>query len=226
MTEPFTHHILAGTSADAGKVFVTIKWDGKRLSLTGVVGPKPSGDARGGCGQIDVAAEVTKPAKGIDVARLADLWKRWHLNDMNAGCEHQRATLDLSKTVEIVTYQLTSEALSESGAVMTRAKKLLRDGETVQLSAEDRALAALPFQMTTAPDADSIGSGRYKVVKRETKSVGWVNVNEHPDGLLSKPCPECGYKYGTAWLREEVPADVIAELHALPTSDALPTRWH
>lgn len=25
-----------------------------------------------------------------DLARMAKVWKRWHLNDLHAGCEHQR----------------------------------------------------------------------------------------------------------------------------------------
>lgn len=45
--------------------------------------------------------------------------------------------------------------------------------------------------------------------------LAWVRPEEHPDGLLSKPCPVCGYKYGTAWLYEAVPADVLDELHSL-----------
>jgi hypothetical protein len=38
----------------------------------------------------------------------------------------------------------------------------------------------------------------------------WVTRQEHPEGLLSHPCPTCGYKYGSAWLKEELPPEVIA----------------
>ena len=48
--------------------------------------------------------------------------------------------------------------------------------------------------------------------------------NEHPDGMLCKPCEVCGYAYGSQWLREEVPADVLAFLAALPES-ALTPAW-
>lgn len=41
----------------------------------------------------------------------------------------------------------------------------------------------------------------------------WVTRAEHPEGLLSEPCPECGYRYGSAWLHAALPADV-AELAA------------
>ena len=45
--------------------------------------------------------------------------------------------------------------------------------------------------------------------------LGWVRPDEHPDGLMTKECPVCGYKYGTAWLKEDLPAEIIAEIEAL-----------
>jgi hypothetical protein len=42
--------------------------------------------------------------------------------------------------------------------------------------------------------------------------LAWITPKEHPRGLLGKACPECGYKYGTAWLRETIPAEVKAEI--------------
>ncbi len=43
----------------------------------------------------------------------------------------------------------------------------------------------------------------------------WVRRDEHPEGLLSYPCPTCGYKYGSSWLTEELPAEVLAQVQAL-----------
>lgn len=40
--------------------------------------------------------------------------------------------------------------------------------------------------------------------------LAWVRPDEHPAGLLGAPCPTCGYKYGSAWTKRELPADVIA----------------
>lgn len=42
------------------------------------------------------------------------------------------------------------------------------------------------------------------------------------DGILGKPCPVCGYKYGHSWLTEEVPQDVIDWLCSLPESPVEP----
>lgn len=72
---------------------------------------------------------VTHFAPGWNAARrdrLVDIWRRWHLNDMNAACEHQRA-------------------------------------------------------------------------------LGWTY-----DSHRGQSCPTCGYQIGTAWLYEELPADVVA----------------
>jgi hypothetical protein len=41
--------------------------------------------------------------------------------------------------------------------------------------------------------------------------LGWEKYDEHP----SEPCPVCGYKYGSAWLIEEIPDDIIDVLHEL-----------
>ncbi len=42
------------------------------------------------------------------------------------------------------------------------------------------------------------------------RALGWASYDEHP----SEPCPVCGYKYGTAWLREDLPPDVAEEIGA------------
>lgn len=69
--------------------------DRGRLSITGVVGPLPSGNCLGSSGQIDNELHrVDRYAPGWDrilVEQLRMVWNRWHLNDLQAGCEHQRA---------------------------------------------------------------------------------------------------------------------------------------
>ncbi len=155
-------HVFVG-SGDYGKVFVTITFDGKRLSFTGVEGPRANGNCKGSCGQIRLD-NITKPAPGIDIKKLQEIWDRWHLNDMRAGCEHQRKNWNTSEEIRFPNGQV--------------------------------------------------------------KTAGWVKETEHPKGLLSKPCEECGYKYGSAWLFEEVPQEVINYLESLPSTDKLPRAWH
>lgn len=173
-TTTFERQLLLGRHPD-GKVWVKVEWDGTRLSLTGEIGPTPSGNASGGCGQIDdELAAIDEFAAGWDadlVARLAGTWRRWHLNDMRAGCEHQRAAGWHERPID-------------------------------------------PAKPTTSYGRHFPGQSQ-----DSWNLLGWVRPDEHPDGLLGKPCDECGYRYGTAWLTEAVPADVIERLAALPATE-------
>ena len=49
-----------------------------------------------------------------------------------------------------------------------------------------------------------------------------VMRDEHPRGLLCEPCPECGYRYGTGWLCEAVPDEVLEELFSFPETTINP----
>lgn len=75
------------------ELFCKIELNGKRLSITGVEGPLPSGNCRGSCGQIDMHEwNFKKLHKGWTlslVRKFRDVWKRWHLNDMKAGTPKQ-----------------------------------------------------------------------------------------------------------------------------------------
>lgn len=157
--------------------------------------------------------------------RLAQVWDRWHLNDMRAGCEHQR-DIDTTEEVEVTTYKLTREAWACRKAAEKAATDAAIDGRAVELRPVEKALMRLDHgEVYSPPDADSPLSGCYEVDKRERKAIGWVRPNEHPRGMLCAPCPTCGYKYGSAWLHEDVPADVIAWLESLPETDRLPACW-
>jgi len=68
----------------------------KRLSITGTVWQKGNHWRDGdivSAGQCDGAlleiVEPTAPWTLGEIAELHALWKRWHLNDMRAGCVHQ-----------------------------------------------------------------------------------------------------------------------------------------
>lgn len=137
------------TGRRRSSVFAKIDYDGERLSIVGVVGPTAKGNSHGGAGQIvDELDRLNSPEStarnyapgwnGRKVHEFAKVWRDWHLNDMRAGCEHQRA-------------------------------------------------------------------------------MGWT-YDEHP----SEPCPVCGYKFGTQWLKEDVPDSVIAFLKSLPETDRAP----
>jgi hypothetical protein len=227
-------------------VFAKIEFDGKRLSISGVEGPTATGNAMGGSGQIDMSyktaeqrAEIS-PAPGWTpelIGQFFDTWGKWHLNDMRASCEHQRALgWNPSKEITLYHFRLKREIEAERRAAEQRATSVLLSGDTltplpreVEVMNLQRQIvhteAVLPEAMQEfyEPNGPQY-EGDYYNKASEQKTAGWVNEKEHPEGILSKPCPECGYKYGNAWLVEDVPGEVIAFLESLPDTDIKP-NW-
>lgn len=211
-------------------VFVKATYKDGRLSISGVEGPKRNGDAVGSCGQIGghLSPEgFSEFAPGWDAelcGQFLEAWERWHLNDMRPGCEHQR-DWNASEPLELVSYGLTTEASQNRRRLQEMAGTEAARGVLPELDETERALLLLDDWFKprfSPPDADDALSGCYEVRKRETKPAGHVHPEEHSRGLLGKPCEVCGYKYGTKWLREEVPAEVLEFLQSLPETDQAP----
>lgn len=193
---------------------------GPELSICGEVGYANARDCQS-CGQIQDEvlhlleasnAQLNYPQEKI--ARLLDIWERWHLNGMRPECEHQRAdkaAWDPSARIELVTYKLKSATLIEQQQQKRTALRLLASGGTAMYNIDELLLASHPYEVVLGADQPAPGP-RYDVAKRETKTAGWVKPDEHPAGILTKPCPVCGYRYGSAWLYEPLPADVVAFL--------------
>jgi hypothetical protein len=170
---PFRRAMTLGTVPYTGKarstVTVDVEWTGDRLSITG---SERYGRADLSGGQITDTARHARPRAddqhtAEDVRRLCAIWDRWHLNDVQAGCEHQRAAGWGERRID-------------------PAKPIRAYGR------------------------------HYPGQQHDTwNMLGWVREEEHPDGLLGRPCPECGYRYGTAWQREEVPTGVLVALREL-----------
>ncbi len=137
-------------------VFCKIEFKEGRLSVIGVEGPLPSGNARGGCGQIDMSPWFIKTyAPGWSAEKekqFRAVWKRWHLNDMKAGTPKQEE-------------YLKDHPIENTADHYTRACEVLREA-----------------------------------------------------GLN----PDNGYTYGSKWLREEVPEEVLEFLQSLPDTDIIP----
>jgi hypothetical protein len=55
-----------------------------------------------------------------------------------------------------------------------------------------------------------------------TGPAGRVCFDGHPEGLLHKPCPVCGHKYGTEWKKRRVPRHVLDWLRGLPDAERDP----
>ena len=177
---------------------ITYEIDSKdRLSISGVVGPYRSGNAWGGCGQIvmdwrgkhayNPPVEFSAGWNQETFDKFLDIWDRWHLNDMQAGCKHQR------------NWTHCPGHYSKSGIDIERTNRELRETGVALVRGNGR------HYYCTDDDAPKDGE----------KCSG--NVVK-----LCTPCPVCGYKYGSAWLHESVPQDVIDFLFGLPDSTEVP----
>ncbi len=99
MTAELNKVMRIGTSKTyAGRsysIYVKATFKNGRLSISGVEGPLASGNAVGGCGQIDMHDwNIVNYAEGWNAAKVNQLraiWSKWHLNDMKAECEHQES---------------------------------------------------------------------------------------------------------------------------------------
>lgn len=138
-------------------VFVTIRWEPPRLSISGVEGPNQNGNAAGACGQLRLDPTYAAPGwEADDVAQLDATWRRWHLNDMRAGSPAQ--------------------------------EQWLRDH----------------------PDRPS-----------PLEYFPWACEQLAAAGLHPDPDHD-DYRYGSAWLSEDVPDEILDYLWALPNT----TRAH
>ena len=226
---------------------------GGKFSISGVIGPKSNGNAIGSCGQIDmefkhrnasdddsrhahpIAPREIDFAEGWDKEKwfdFLDIWKRWHLNDMKANCEHQKGPEWTPKDVTLYHFELTDETSKAIEKAKSKALQVLKDGMPFTPSRGQVKLTALERTVTYHSDKlpDSIANYYQLAVKKydwqngptETKSTSWLYEKDHPEGYLSKACPECGYKYGSSWLKEEIPNSVLEFVEALPTADKNP----
>jgi hypothetical protein len=220
-----------------------------RLSISGVVGPRENGNAAGSCGQIIMSFKEydkrghmelkdLRPAENWTrslIRQFFDIWDRWHLNDMSPMCEHQRALgWDNGKELTVYHFRLRPVVVDARKNAEKRALAALKAGE--QFTPADYEIeysnladrithdqAELPealakYYMPNGPQYDKDSYNR----QSEIKTAGWLTETEHPEGLMSKPCPTCGYKYGSAWLKQDVPAEVIEFLKGLPDTDKKP----
>lgn len=219
------------------RAFVEIVFEKGNLSLHGVIGPRVGGNCFGAAGQCVNEIRDGVPIEGWTAEMLKDLcdiWDEWHLNDMKPYCEHQKEMgwKELArKQVEFYHYSLNSEAMKQKEMAKQAALNALREGKTFTPSAEQTKFAIMPYSLDSYKEISGEMALYYQPKKslysddkefKEFKALGWLKQSEHPDGILCKPCPVCGYQYGTKWLREEVPQHIIDWLFNLPSAKVKP----
>lgn len=214
--------------------FVEIDFRDGRLSMHGVIGPKRNGDCYGSAGQCVDEIRNGNPDTGWTpemIERLCSIWETWHLNDLRPYCEHQKA-LGWDKLAEqevtLYNYELKNDLFAAQRVLKQTILNTIKCGRPFTPTEDQVYLLNLPLSKQTPQPIDD---PNYKpktqlyagdVAATETVKLGWTRQDKHPDGLLCKPCPVCGYKYGTAWRAEEVPQEVVRWLINLPSSPTQP----
>lgn len=153
-------------------IFIKAEVKDGELSITGVIGPLHSGNALGGCGQIDMefahrnpvdndrrTTALVKP-KDIQFAPgwtaglwygLLDIWHNWHLNHMKAGCEHQIGPeWETTKEITLFYFRARKHVSAAIHNYTENAKAALRGGYAIQATPEEQRLALLPDRLTLA----------------------------------------------------------------------------
>lgn len=159
---------------------------------------------------------------------IYDLWKHYHLNGMRPYCEHQKRLGwdELSrKKVTLYHWRLDPRVSTRQRKIEETALTALKQGNTVTLNSEQVQIANLKYEIVTDKSELPEPLTRFYVPCKplyqgdhdheEIKTLGWLRPSQHPDGLLGRPCPVCGYKYGTAWLHEEIPEQDEARIISL-----------
>lgn len=232
---------VCNTYQGNANAYAKIKYEYGELSICGVVGPQRNGNCKGSAGQcIDEirSGEPTEEWTHEMLQKFCDIWDRWHLNHMNPCCEHQRELgwmKNVGDEVKIEKWTLTNEASKAKKAAEKKAIDFLKAGKSFYPTKEEVAYANMPYEVKVyngegIPYHDTIYLDAYELKEKdclgrsniEYKKRGWISYSEHPLGLLGRPCPVCGYKYGHSWKKEEVPEKIIKWLFDLPATKTQP----
>lgn len=160
--------------------------------------------------------ELNKYLKGDETFdKIYRLWKLYHLNDMHAECEHQRE-LGWEEIAEEQIYlyhwSLNIETIRQQDDIKKLALNAVKKGETFTPTKEQSWSYNLDYRITTEIDELPEELKQYYKSSEgiccehvETKNASSVYEKDHSKGILCKPCPVCGYKYGSSWLYEPIP---------------------
>jgi len=128
-----------------------IEWEieqgnkGPRLSMTGAVSEIVDGRPSGSGAMCQQQDDIRRLFGHLPhVARLCDIWDRWHLNDLHAGCTHQRGLgWGRGKHILLATADLTPEQKStiESKHNATQNRRQLKAAAAYLKDTDARRLA-------------------------------------------------------------------------------------
>ena len=207
-----------------------VEWELKdgRFSMSAQIWQQNKRDILMGGQCVDEVAKLFP--NDAKLQRMCKIWERWHLNDMRAGCEHQRELPEfqpryepaLEISVEYYAYEALKRA-AEKDETSPGAKLLanlqafdVRPFHKVLMTQErvDKLYAWLGVWADWADQTTKYAKGPNLIIKKVEIPLSRTYPEDHPLGFLAKPCPVCGYKYGTKWLKEELPEDVVKEIES------------
>ena len=151
--------------------------------------------------------------------KILTLWRKYHLNDMHPECEHQRALgweEKAEEQVNIYTFTMDADTIRAQKILESKVLQAAKYGDEYLTTQDEQLLLGLNYSVKTHCDTLSENISKfYKRKDTEKKMLGWLHETDHPDGILGKPCPVCGYKYGTEWKHHPIPADDLAIIKKL-----------
>lgn len=161
------------------------------------------------------------------LAKFCEIWNKWHLNDLTPDCEHQRADAEFqkakSKKVKVYEFlHLNDDLRKEKSEISKFVDISLRENGTVTLTDRQKELYCMKYCIYEHIGEYDTSIYHHNEKDVEYKTLNWISHDKYEEGLMSKPCPICGYKYGSKWLKKEVPDEVVQFLESLPESKVKP----
>lgn len=151
--------------------------------------------------------------------KVYKFWKLYHLNGMRPECEHQHHFKwhEIAKEkIFFNIYELKYEFLEQKNLLENKILKKARNGETITTTKEEQILLNLKYEIRTDEEIKEELNPFYLLTKTEEKLKGWTTYEkESKNGILCKPCPVCGYKYGTSWEFFKIPEKDLKEIKKL-----------
>jgi hypothetical protein len=175
--------------------------------------------------------------------QMIEYWKEWHLNDMRPGCIHQKEW-DGNKKLKILkiktnTWKVKDHLLSrvinllnidtntKKGRIEFQSKlRGYNNTHGMFVKLIEKVQKAFLKGEKYIPKKDSWEESWFdnKVIEYDESDAiaRWTRPTEHIDGILGKECKECNYTYGSKWLIEPLPDEVISffqNLHSFISKD-------
>ena len=139
---------------------------------------------------------------------ILDLWKKYHLNDMNAWCECEHEE-NASEKIKLYKMRYNTE-----GKRLSKIRDLGIFKEFIEVTEEGKK--NIPIALYELQE-----SKIFNETGIEEKTRGWITYNPvlSPDGLLGKECKKCGAKYGHAWYFHPIPENDLKRIKNLFESE-------